>query len=186
MAVFFESDTQAASTGNRRDNRDPNRDISRDALRLFPSRLGMTIADTVDTVDTTAEECAELETSQSGGHQTGGNVDAHHERRRGMRVRQSRTVKIFEPIAGRYVGGRTIDLSSQGLRVELPARAGLRQGEIVKVHVGTASGTGAVASRRPMVTARVVWLTAKKNTLRPTLVAGLEFECDIDSKIQVA
>jgi len=174
MAVFFESDTQSANNSNRSDNRDLNRHISRDALRLFPSRMDVTVD------DSTAAN-ADVETSQSGGH-----VDVHHERRRGMRVRQSRTVKIFEPIAGRYVGGRTIDLSSQGLRVEMPARAGLRQGEIIKVHVGTASGTGAVANRRPMIPARVVWITAKKNTLRPTLVAGLEFEADIDSKIQVA
>jgi len=107
-----------------------------------------------------------------------------HERRRGMRVRQSRPLKIFEPVAGRYVAGRTLDISSQGVRVEVPARAELRCGELVTLHIGTASGTGPVANRRPMLPARVVWVIPQRNAIRPTLIAGLEFETDIESETQ--
>ena len=44
--------------------------------------------------------------------------DTLPERRRGLRIRQHRPVKIFEPSIARYFGGRTEDISSAGLRIE--------------------------------------------------------------------
>ena len=52
-----------------------------------------------------------------------GHAAAHGERRRGLRIRQHRPVKIFEPAGNRYFGGQTEDISSTGLRIELPAFA---------------------------------------------------------------
>ncbi|HLL88744.1 MAG TPA: hypothetical protein VK324_05535, partial [Tepidisphaeraceae bacterium] len=46
---------------------------------------------------------------------------AGSERRRGLRIRQARPVKVFEPTACRYFGGQTCDVSATGLRLELPA-----------------------------------------------------------------
>ena len=47
------------------------------------------------------------------------------ERRRGLRIRQSRPVKVLEPLTARYIGGQTRDVSSTGLRIELPASAAI-------------------------------------------------------------
>ena len=38
------------------------------------------------------------------------------ERRRGLRIRQNRPVKVYEPTSARYFGGQTCDISSTGLR----------------------------------------------------------------------
>ena len=56
------------------------------------------------------------------------------ERRRGLRVLQNRPVKIFEPLAGKYFGGQTEDISATGLRLELPAAAALRPGKVLNIH----------------------------------------------------
>src|ERR687895_1556644 len=96
------------------------------------------------------------------------------ERRRGLRIRQRRPVKVFEPAARRYYGGRTEDISSTGLRIELPLWAAVQPGEEIAVHVGLNRKGESLAHRRQMITARVVWVnrTAGK---RPRLEAGVEF-----------
>ncbi len=48
------------------------------------------------------------------------------ERRRGLRIQQTRPIKVFEATASRYFGGQTQDVSATGLRVELPVSASLR------------------------------------------------------------
>src|SRR5687768_16599655 len=58
------------------------------------------------------------------------------ERRRGLRIRQHRPVKVFEPTLGRYFGGRTEDISATGLRIEVPTSALIREGTLLNVHVG--------------------------------------------------
>ena len=73
------------------------------------------------------------------------------ERRRGLRIRQHRPVKVFEPVACRYFGGQTQDVSSTGLRLELPAFAVVREGETLSVHVGLSSKGQALANRRQMI-----------------------------------
>ena len=46
--------------------------------------------------------------------------DRGTERRRGLRIRTSRPVKVFEPAASRYFGGETRDISTTGLRIAPP------------------------------------------------------------------
>ena len=53
-------------------------------------------------------------------------VDAGIERRRGLRIRQARPIKVFEPTSSRYFGGQTQDVSSTGLRLELPSSMAVR------------------------------------------------------------
>ena len=61
------------------------------------------------------------------------------ERRRGLRVREHRPVKIYEPGAARYFGGQTEDISATGLRIELPAHATLRVGETLVLYKNPAA-----------------------------------------------
>ena len=84
--------------------------------------------------------------------------DKYMERRRGLRIRQNRPVKVYDPTAGRYFGGKTEDVSSTGLRIELPAWATVRTGETLNVHVGLSSSGQSLANRRQMMPARVVWV----------------------------
>src|SRR3954471_727297 len=97
-----------------------------------------------------------------------------HERRRGLRVRQHRPVKIFEPGAARYYGGQTEDISATGLRLELPMWAPLRAGEVLNIHVGLNGRGQGLANRRSMIPARVVWVNRRAGK-RARLEAGVEF-----------
>src|SRR5438128_2832030 len=68
-------------------------------------------------------------------------IDRGGERRRGLRIRQNRPIKIFEPTTHKYFGGQTQDVSATGLRIELPLATPVRPGKLVNVHVGlSASG----------------------------------------------
>jgi hypothetical protein len=89
-------------------------------------------------------------------------------RRRGDRVEYARDVKLFEPSADRYIGGRTKDWSGSGIRVELNVAAPVRVGRLVSVTPLEASG---MASRGGMVPARVVW----KRRVGQRLEVGLEY-----------
>src|SRR5678816_2909353 len=80
------------------------------------------------------------------------------ERRRGFRIRQNRPVKVYEPTTSRYFGGQTEDISATGLRVELPAYAPVRVGEVLSIHVGLSQSGPTLANRRAMVPARVIWV----------------------------
>src|SRR3954471_12738607 len=80
------------------------------------------------------------------------------ERRRGLRIRQNRPVKVYEPTTSRYFGGQTEDISVAGLRVELPAYAPVRIGEVLSIHVGLNQSGQTLANRRGMIPARVVWV----------------------------
>ena len=61
---------------------------------------------------------------------------ANGERRRGLRVRQSRPIKVLDLCAGRIFGGQTRDVSATGLQIELPAHAPVRVGDLLSIHVG--------------------------------------------------
>jgi hypothetical protein len=97
------------------------------------------------------------------------------ERRRGLRVRQHRPIKIFEPVTHKYFGGQTEDVSATGLRVELPLSTPVRPGHIVNVHVGLNYRGEALANRRSMIPARVVWVGRRADLARGHLTAGVEF-----------
>jgi len=115
----------------------------------------------------------EFENEIEESHETGGG-----ERRRGLRITQHRPVKVYEPSSGRYVGGQTEDISSTGLRIELPASAPVVPGKILSIHVGLSSAGQMLANRRQMIPARVVW--ARRLHSDPAkLVAGVEFLASI-------
>src|SRR5882762_2929331 len=80
------------------------------------------------------------------------------ERRRGLRIPQDRPIKIYEPSAARYFGGKTHDVSATGLRLELPASTPIRPGKVLTIHVGLSRSGESLANRRQMIPARVVWV----------------------------
>jgi hypothetical protein len=73
--------------------------------------------------------------------------EAGSERRRGLRIRQHRPVKVLDPLASKYFGGQTQDISATGLRLELPAWTPLRMGQTLSVHVGLNRNGQTLANR---------------------------------------
>jgi hypothetical protein len=114
------------------------------------------------------------------------NDEPGSERRRGLRIRQQRPVKIFEPMAGRYFGGQTEDVSSTGLRIELPVSASVRPGESLNIHVGLNSVGQSLANRRQMLPARVVWVNRSGKKKNGRLEAGVEFLSSIAAHLDAA
>jgi hypothetical protein len=107
------------------------------------------------------------------------------ERRRGLRIRQARPVKVYEPVAGRYYGGETQDVSATGLRLALPVSAPLRPGRLLNIHVGLSELGQSLACRRQMIPARVVWIDRSGGT-SGTLTAGVEFLASISARMDAA
>lgn len=103
------------------------------------------------------------------------------ERRRGLRIRQARPIKVYEPSAGRYIGGQTEDISATGLKIELPLGAPVRPGKLLTVHVG-----GALANRRQMIPAKVVWIDRSHAAETGRLIAGVEFLASIAAHLDAA
>ena len=114
------------------------------------------------------------------------NADTISERRRGLRVRQNRPVKVFEPLGSRYFGGQTGDISSTGLRIELPAYAAVRPGETLNIHVGLSHRGETLANRRQMIPVRVVWVNRDPSGMKGTLEAGVEFMANIAARRDAA
>ncbi|MDB5291833.1 MAG: hypothetical protein JWL69_3074 [Phycisphaerales bacterium] len=108
------------------------------------------------------------------------------ERRRGLRVQQHRPVKVYESTTSRYFGGRTEDVSSTGLRLELPAFAPIRTGETLNIHVGLNAQGETLANRRQMIPARVVWVNRSQSTKRGRLEVGVEFLASIAARLDAA
>ena len=108
------------------------------------------------------------------------------ERRRGLRIRQNRPIKIFEPTTHRYFGGQTEDLSATGLRIELPLSTPVRPGKLVNVHVGLGRHGEALANRRKMIPARVVWVVRGDGQNTGCLTAGVEFIASIAAHLDAA
>jgi hypothetical protein len=107
------------------------------------------------------------------------------ERRRGLRVAQNRPVKVLDMLGGKYFGGQTHDVSSTGLRIELPAHATVRCGETLSIHVGLSSNGQSLANRRQMIPVRVVWVS-RAVAGRKTLTAGVEFAASIGAQLHAA
>jgi hypothetical protein len=108
------------------------------------------------------------------------------ERRRGLRVRQSRPVKVYDAAAARYFGGKTEDISATGLRIELPVYAPLEPGDTLNIHVGLNGKGEGLANRRQMLTARVVWVCREDIRIHGTLEAGVEFITNIAAHLDAA
>jgi hypothetical protein len=110
----------------------------------------------------------------------------HAERRRGLRVRQARPVKIYEATGARFFGGITSDISSTGLRIEIPASAVLQPGRILNVHVGLSRDGSMLANRRQIMPARVVWVDGNAAAAVGHVVAGVEFLASIAAHLDAA
>jgi len=108
------------------------------------------------------------------------------ERRRGLRIRQNRPVKVFEPTSNRYLGGLTEDVSATGLRITLPVSSSVREGSLLNIHVGLSSSGEPLAHRRQMMPARVVWVERPKGLIRPQLQAGVELLSSISAQLDAA
>ena len=108
------------------------------------------------------------------------------ERRRGLRIRQNRPIKIFEPTTQRYYGGQTEDLSRTGLRIELPLATPMRPGKRVNIHVGLGQLGESLANRRSMMPARVVWVHRDPHLTTGVLTAGIEFIPSIAAHLDAA
>jgi hypothetical protein len=107
------------------------------------------------------------------------------ERRRGLRIMQERPIKVYEPTAARYFGGQTQDVSTTGLRLELPASMPVRPGKLLSIHVGLNDAGQPLANRRQMIPARVVWVTRSSDATR-TVSAGIEFLASIAAQLDAA
>jgi hypothetical protein len=107
------------------------------------------------------------------------------ERRRGLRIAQSRPIKVLDTLGGKYFGGQTHDVSSTGLRIELPAHATVRMGETLSIHVGLSVDGSSLANRRQMIPARVVWVNRAVGG-RKTMTAGVEFSASIGAMLDAA
>jgi hypothetical protein len=108
------------------------------------------------------------------------------DRRRGLRITQTRPIKLFEPAAGRYFGGETLDVSTTGLRVTLPGHSPLRAGRLVNIHVGLSDHGLSLANRRQMMPARVVWVSRPRGRKDKTISAGIEFLSSIAAHLDAA
>lgn len=113
-------------------------------------------------------------------------IDSGVERRRGLRIRQHRPIKIFEPTTHRYYGGQTEDLSATGLQIELPLSTPVRPGKLVNVHVGLGEHGETLANRRKMIPAKVVWVSRETNQATGRLMAGIEFISSITAHLDAA
>ena len=125
------------------------------------------------------------EAATEGGTVADANADTISERRRGLRVRQHRPVKVFEPLGSRYFGGQTGDISATGLRIELPAYAAVRPGETLSIHVGLSHKGEVLANRRQMMPVRVVWVNRNAGG-EGKLEAGVEFLANIAARRDAA
>lgn len=108
------------------------------------------------------------------------------ERRRGLRIQQSRPIKVYEPMASRYFGGQTCDISATGLRIELPVGASVRPGCTVCVHVGPNDDGQGLVHRRQMIPVRVIWVDRRLSGDRPKLMAGVEFTATVAAHLDAA
>jgi hypothetical protein len=109
------------------------------------------------------------------------------ERRRGLRIRQNRPVKVYEPASARFFAGQTCDISSTGLRIELPASMPVVEGKVISIHVGLNDRGQALVNRRAMMPARIVWVDRSSGPDRKAqLMAGVEFVASITAHLDAA
>jgi hypothetical protein len=109
------------------------------------------------------------------------------ERRRGLRIHQNRPLKVFEPTTSRFFGGQTCDISSTGLRIELPAFMPVAEGKMISIHVGLNEKGQALANRRTMIPAKIVWIERSVDSSnKPQVMAGVEFVASIAAHLDAA
>jgi hypothetical protein len=114
------------------------------------------------------------------------NVPLLPERRRGLRIRQNRPVKVYEPNAGRYFPGQTCDISSSGLKLELPLSIPAQPGDVLNIYVGLNAVGECLANRRQMMPARIVWIDRRATHSKSRMVAGVELLASIAAQVDAA
>ena len=92
----------------------------------------------------------------------------------------------LEPTTSRYFGGQTHDVSTTGLRLELPAHMQVRPGKLLSINVGLSDTGQPLANRRQMIPARVIWVTRPTDTTTRTLSAGVEFLATVAAQLDAA
>ena len=126
------------------------------------------------------------ESSQTGLDTSDRRAASGSDRRRGLRIEQDRPIKVYDPLSSRYFGGKTCDVSSTGLRIELPASIPVREGKTISVHVGLNDQGQALANRRSMIPAKIVWIERSTEFGNPKLMAGVEFVVSIAAHLDAA
>lgn len=108
----------------------------------------------------------------------------YHERRRRHRAAAMRTVKLFDPVSGRYFAGHTCDVSESGFCLELPARVPARANQTACVFIaGSGNGRGFVEHTQ-MVPVRYVWV--HRNSGTGVARCGVEILADTASQRRAA
>ncbi|HZZ41616.1 MAG TPA: PilZ domain-containing protein [Tepidisphaeraceae bacterium] len=103
------------------------------------------------------------------------------DRRQGLRIPQNRPVKLFHPLANRYIAAQTLDLSPTGLRLSLPTSTPVATGALLQIHVAN-TVSSPLASKRSMIPARVVWLDRTADALQ----IGLQYVSATSTAISAA
>jgi hypothetical protein len=112
--------------------------------------------------------------------------DDGRERRRDVRVMEKRPVKVYDAAAAKYFGGQTEDISSTGLRLELPAFSPIEEGDTLSIHVGLNRQGESLANRRQMIPAKVVWVNRQDRRINGRIEAGIEFLSNISAHLDAA
>jgi hypothetical protein len=106
-----------------------------------------------------------------------------HERRRRSRQRVSKSVKLYDPVSGRYFAGHTCDVSETGLRIELPAKLPAVAGGTACVYVADNPTRGFIQHTQ-MLPVRFVWV--RRDARTGTAVCGVEILADTASAREAA
>jgi len=113
-------------------------------------------------------------------------TDRPAERRGGLRVPHTRPAKIFDPALGRYLPGRTEEVGSGGLRIEVSAGALLRPGSMVEVYVAGDEATQPLVSRSHMRPAKVVWVDRAARAGNGRMLIGVELVAAAVARVTAA
>jgi len=113
-------------------------------------------------------------------------VEAGSERRRGLRIRQTRPVKILDAAAARYYGGETQDVSATGLRLAVATRSQIGVGRILHIHVGLGESGQSLANRRQMMPVRVVWVDRQADATGRGMTLGVELQSNMAVHLDAA
>ncbi len=108
----------------------------------------------------------------------------HHERRRRPRARVSKTVKLYDPLSGRYFAGHTADVSESGLRLELPARLPALTGRTACVYIADDHVGRGFIQHTQMLPVRYVWI--RRDARTGVATCGVEILADTASAREAA
>ena len=106
------------------------------------------------------------------------------ERRRRLRMRISRTVKLFDPLSGGYFAGHTCDVSDGGLCLELPARLPAVAGTTAYVYIAPDDGSMSFVRQTQLLAIRYVWV--RRNPMTGTATCGVQVLADTASAREAA